>query len=79
MEKIPSTMVLNNHVGGVEIIFSTVAGPLMKNPLEKWLGVIIRGTYQEASEYSRWSYEPVYNLWPYIEPDSESSDDGSTV
>ena len=36
--------------------------------------MIIRGAYQAASEDSRWEYEPVSYLWPYIEPDSDSSD-----
>ena len=47
-----------------------------KNPLGKWLGVIKRGAYQASSEDSRWSYEPVSDLWPVIEPDSDSSDYG---
>ena len=51
---------------------------LVKNTLEKWLGVIIGGTYQAASEDIRWAYEPVSNLWPEKEPDIDSSDDGLT-
>ena len=77
MEKIPSPMVLHNHVNGAETRFSTMAGPLAKNPFEKWLGVIIRGTYQSASKDSRWAYEPLSDLWLDIEPASESSNDGS--
>ena len=53
MEKIPSTMVLHKHVDGADIRVFTIAGPLAKNPLEKWLGVIRRGNYQAASEDSR--------------------------
>ena len=34
-------------------------------------------TYQALSKYSRWSYEPLSYLWTYVEPDSDSSDDGS--
>ena len=44
----------------------------------KWLGVIRRGTYHAVSEDIRWSYEPVSDFWPDIEPDSESSDGGSS-
>ena len=36
------------------------------------------GTYQTASEDIRWAYEPVSGLWPYIEPDSNSSGVGSS-
>ena len=78
MENIPSTMVVYKHVDGENTIFSTMSGPLTNNPLGKWLGVIRRGTYQESSEDSRWEYEPVYGLWPDIEPDSKSSDDGKS-
>ena len=77
MEKIPSTMVLHNHVDGSDTRFSFMYGPLVNNPLVKWLGVIIRGTYQSASENRRWEYEPVYDLCPYIEAYSDSISDGS--
>ena len=40
--------------------------------------MIKRGSYQEASEDSRWEYEPVFGLWPDIYHDSESSVDGSS-
>ena len=39
--------------------------------------MIIRGTYQVASEDSRWAYDPVSGLWTDIEPVSESINDGS--
>ena len=39
--------------------------------------MIIRGTYQAASEDGRWTYEPVSGLWPDIKTDSDSSNDGS--
>ena len=55
-----------------------MAGLLTNNPLVNWLGVIRRETYQAASEDSRWAYEQVYYFWPYIEPDSDSSDGGSS-
>ena len=46
MEKIPYTMVLHKHIDGSDTRFATMARPLMKKPLEKWLGVIRRGTYK---------------------------------
>ena len=76
MENIPSTMVLHKNLDGAETIFATMKGPLENNPLEKWLGVIRRGTYQEESADSRWAYEPVSDLWPYIETDSDYINDG---
>ena len=77
-EKIPSNMVIHNHVDGEDTIFSTMLGTLVKNHLGKWLGVIIRGTCQSASEDIRWAYELVSDLCPYIEPNSDSIDDGSS-
>ena len=52
--------------------------PLAKNTLEKWLGLIRRGTYEAAAEDIRWAYEPVSDLWSAIEPDSDSSNCGSS-
>ena len=78
MGKIPPTVVIHKHVDGADTIFSTMPGPLVKNTLGKWLEVIIIGTYQEASEYSRWAYETMSDLWPDIDPDSYSSYDGSS-
>ena len=77
MVKIPSTIVLHKNVNGSDTRFVAIAGLLVNNPLEKWLGVIIRRTYQAASEDSRWAYEPVPDLWPYIEPYSDNSNNGS--
>ena len=73
--------VIGGGQGGSKIllsIFYTMAGPLANNPLEKWLGVIRRGTYQAASEDSRWAYEPLSDIWPDIYPASDSSNDGSS-
>ena len=53
-------------------------GPLVKTRLEKLIGLIKRGTYQASSEDIRWAYEPVSDLWPDIEPVSDSSNDGSS-
>ena len=82
MEKIPYTMVLHNHLDGADTRFATMSGPLVKDPLEKFLGVIRIGTYQAASEDSRWGYEPVLDSWPDVDTESvsidyRSSDEGS--
>ena len=76
VEKIPSTMVLNNHIDLVDIIFSTMVGALVNTRLDKWLGVIRIGTYQAVSEDIRWAYEPVSDLWIDIDTVTYSSDDG---
>ena len=78
MEKIPYTMVLHTHIDGTDTIFATMSGSLVNNPMEKWIGVIKRGTYQASSEDRRWAYEPVKDLWPNVEPGSDSSDNVSS-
>ena len=66
MEKIPFTMVLHKQIYGVDTIFSTKTGPLVKIPSGKWLGVIRRGIYQADNEDSKRTYEPVSYLWPDV-------------
>ena len=78
MEYILCTMLLHTHVDGADIIFATMQGPLVKNPLGKCLGVIRRGSYQAAAEYSRWAYEPVSDIWTDIESDGDSNVYGSS-
>ena len=78
MENISSTMVLQKHVDGEDTRFSTMEEPLVNNPMEKLMGAIRRGTYQAAYEDSRWAYEPVSDFWPDVDPDSDSSDYGSS-
>ena len=70
-------MVLHKNLDGSDTIFAIMAGPLVKNPLVKCLGVIRRGTYQAASEDSRWAFEPASNLWPDIDTDGDFINDGS--
>ena len=77
MEKIPSTVVIHKNLDGVDTIFSAMSIPLIKNPLVKWLIVIIIGSYQAEAEERRWEYEPVSDLCTDIEPDSDSSVDDS--
>ena len=71
MENIPCTMELHKHADGADTRFYTMIGPLVKNYLEKCLGVIRRGTYKAA-------YEAVSDLWPDLEPISDSIDDSSS-
>ena len=53
-----------------------------KIPLPQWnhgnYPVIPIYAYQEASEYIRCAYEPVSYLCPDVDPNSDSSDDGSS-
>ena len=71
-------MVIHKHIDGVDTRFATMEVPLANNPLGGFLGVIIRGTHKATFEDNRWAYKPVYDLWPDIESDSDSIDDGSS-
>ena len=71
-------MVIHKHAYWADTIFSTMSGPLAKNPLRKWIGVIIRGNYKEASEDIRWEYEKFPYLRPDVELGSDSIYDGSS-
>ena len=51
---------------------------ISKKSSGKCLGVIIKRSYQAASEDSRWVYEAVSDLWLDIEPASDYSVDGSS-
>ena len=61
---------------GKTLYLSLCKDHLVKNPMVKFLTVIILVTYQAVAENSRWSYEPVTDLWPDVDPCSDSSDDG---
>ena len=78
MEDIKSTMVIHNHLDEVDTMFSIMEVPLVNNPLFKWIGVIIRGTYQAEVEDSRWEYDPVSYLWPDVDTYGEYRDDGTS-
>ena len=77
MENIPSTMVVHKHVDESDTIFFTMAYLLVNNTLGKWLGMIRKWPYQADFEDCRWGYEPVSDLWPDIDADSDSSNGGS--
>ena len=69
-------MVLHKDIDGEDTRFFTMTVPLVKNSLGRCIGVIRIGTYQAAAEDIRWAYEQVQDLWPDIDPNSDSSDDG---
>ena len=71
-------MVLHKHVDGEDTMLVNMTGPLINYHLGKWIGVIIRGSYQEAAEDPRWEYEPVFDFYPYMDPDSDCIVDGSS-
>ena len=75
---IPSNMLLHKHVDGADTRLSTMEGLFVNNPLGKWLGVTRRGAYQAAPQDSRCGYHPVSALWPDIDSDINSRNDGSS-
>ena len=77
MERIPSTMMIHINVDGSDIRFAIIPVPLVKNPLESFIELVIRVTCQASSRGIRWLYEPVSYFWVYVYPDSYSSEDNS--
>ena len=60
-------MMLHKNAYAAENIFPTMSGPLVNSPMEKWLELIRRETYQAATEDRMWPYEPVSYFWPDID------------
>ena len=75
MEKLPSTLVIHKKANGADTRFTTVRGPFLHSPLEKWLDVLNQGTYQQAQGDARWAFEPVGDLWPTEEVEDDSEDE----
>ena len=82
MEKIPSMLVVHKKADGTDTRLAMLKGPFLRSPLEKWLGVLEQGTYQQARADQDWAFEPVGDLWPEDSIESESeeeNDDGLGV
>ena len=74
MDKISFTVVLHNHIDGVDTHFANISGPLAKNLLGVWLVLNLRGAYDAAAGNIMWAYEPVSEFWPDTDLVSDSSD-----
>ena len=82
MEKIPPMLVVHKKADGTDTQLVMLKGPFLCSPLEKWLGVLEQGTYQQARADQNWAFELVGDLWPedLIESKSEDeNDDGLGV
>ena len=77
MDKISFTVVLHNHIDGVDTHFANISGPLAKNLLGVWLVLIVRGAYDAAAGNIMWAYEPISEFWLVIDLVSDSSDKDS--
>ena len=75
MEKLPSTLVIHKKADGVDTRFAMTRGPFLHSLLEKWLGALNQGTYQQAQGDARWAFEPISDLWPTKEVESDSEDE----
>ena len=66
------------HMYGSYTRFATISGSLVNIPTEKWLGVTRIRIFQAAAEDSKCAYEPVSDLCSDVDPDSDSSGEGSS-
>jgi len=69
MEKLPSTLILHKCADGADTRFAATRQPLSRSPLEKWLGALDNGAYQQAAPERNFAFEPLANMW------SEAADD----
>lgn len=75
MNKLPSTLVFHKHADSTDTHYKLMGGGLAEKSLEKWLGVINHGAYQQAEGEPAWAFEPLASMWsdePPVETDSES-------
>ena len=75
MEKIPSTLILHRKADGADTRFSLLHGELAGTPLEKYLGVLKAGSYQQALPDKSWAYETLQSIWT---EDVDEDDDDPT-
>ncbi len=75
MEKIPSTLILHRKADGADTRFSLLHGELAGTPLEKYLGVLKAGSYQQALPDKSWAYETLQSMWT---EDVDEDDDDPT-
>ncbi len=75
MEKIPSTLILHRKADGADTRFSLLHGELAGTPLQKYLGVLKAGSYQQALPDKSWAYETLQSMWT---EDVDEDDDDPT-
>ena len=75
MEKLPSMLVIHKKADGADTRFAMARGPFLHSPLEKWLGTLNQGTYQQEQGNARWAFKPISDLWPTKEVESDSKDE----
>ena len=80
LERITSTLVLHNPIDGADTRFYSLSVPLDTNPLDKWLEVIRRGSFQKSGAEKQWAYETVKKIFIEMVIKSDSiNDNESTV
>ncbi len=81
MERIPSVVVFPKLVDGADTRFASMNGPLVSNPLERWIRVTERGKYVKADQDENYAFEKVASIWddeveePSSDEDSENEED----
>jgi hypothetical protein len=75
MEKLPSKFIIHRKVDGADTRFSQLHEEFAKTPLNKWLGVLRHGAYQQAPSDSTWAFESLANMWTVADAIDSSSDD----
>ena len=77
MKKIPLMLVIHEKMDGTDTRLAMLKGPFLCSLLEKWLGVLEQGMYQQARANQSWAFELVEDLWleELIESELEEEND----
>ena len=73
MEAIPDTLILHQQADGIDTRLAAIKGPMVSNPLEKYIGAFRFGKYQKADN-ADFAFERVEDLWR-IDIDADDADD----
>jgi hypothetical protein len=73
MEAIPDTLILHQQADGIDTRLAAIEGPMVSNPLEKYIGAFRFGKYQKADNVD-FAFERVEDLWR-IDIDADDDDD----
>ena len=74
MTQLPSTLIFHKHADGADTRFSLMGGDIAENALEKWLGVVRRGSYVKAEGDPNWAFEPLASMWSEDLPDDDDDE-----
>ena len=77
MERIPSTLVIHKRPDGADTRLASMRHPLVNNPVQKWLGAIDSGAYQQAAPTEDHAFVKIEDMWSDPMDESEDEDEAT--